>query len=143
MSIPLDEIYQEVVLDHNRKPRNFKTLSNPSHQSHGYNPLCGDDYQLYLSVDGNGLINEASFQGLGCAISKASASMLTQSVKGKRIEEVLGLKEQFVKMCTQEMRPDEEENLGDLVIFEGVKKFPIRVKCATMIWHTLANALER
>ena len=139
--VPLSDIYQEVILDHNKKPRNFAVLNDASHHSHGVNPLCGDDYHLYLKVDPSGTIQNASFQGSGCAISKASASMLTTSIKGKKIEEAEALKDKFLKLVTCGEYADTKE-LGSLRAFQGVRMFPVRVKCATMIWHALEDALR-
>lgn len=145
MTIPLDQIYQEVILDHNRKPRNFRVIPDASHSSHGVNPLCGDDYRLYLKVGGDGMIQDAAFQGAGCAISKASASMLTQAVKGKPVSAAADLKEKFIRLatrgCVASEVPDPDA-LGSLVAFEGIRRFPIRVKCATLVWHALEDALK-
>jgi len=145
MRLALDELYQEVILDHNRKPRNCKVPEGTTHSSHGYNPLCGDDYHIYVVVDNEGKIQTAGFQGTGCAISKASASLLTLAVKGKTLDEVRRMKDTFVAMCTRDGLSEDVLSavLGDLMIFEGVKKFPIRVKCATLIWHTLDQALKQ
>jgi nitrogen fixation protein NifU and related proteins len=143
VTIPLDEIYQEVILDHNRNPRNFGELDTKTHHSHGINPLCGDDYILSLRVDAKGHLIEARFKGHGCAISKASASMLTEAIEGKSISEIHLIAQRFIEMCTRGcvQVKHEQQILGDLEIFEGVRKFPIRVKCATLIWHALQDAL--
>lgn len=138
----LEHLYQEVILDHNRNPRNFKELQNPTQYSHGYNPLCGDDYHLYLNV-ADGKIQDIGFQGNGCAISKSGASLMTSFVKGKTLEEAENLKEAFLELLTKDPTPQEaREKVGRLILFEGVKEFPVRVKCATLIWHALADALK-
>jgi len=141
--MPLEDLYQEVILDHNRNPRNFKVLDPCSCESRGVNPLCGDEVHLYLSIQ-DGKIVDIGFQGKGCAISKSSASMMTSNVKGRPLDEVLALKELFVNLIKNDIvRDDLRDRLGNLKIFEGVKKFPIRVKCATMVWHTLADAIKK
>lgn len=139
----LNELYQEVILDHNKNPRNFKKPGAVTQYSHGVNPFCGDDYHLYLCVDKEGVIRDVGFEGDGCAISKSSASMMTAMIKGKRIEEVIRLKDGFLALMTKENAgaPDTAE-IGRLRIFEGVKAFPIRVKCATLIWQALQDALN-
>ena len=139
----LDKLYQEVILDHNRRPRNFQTLPGATQYSHGFNPLCGDDYHLYLEVDPQGTIQNVGFQGNGCAISKSSASIMTTMIKGKNLAEAEKLKDDFLAMMTQEDCPQARKSeVGRLVIFEGVKEFPVRVKCATLIWHALVDALQ-
>ena len=141
--MPLEELYQEVILDHNRNPRNYKIIEPCDCQSHAYNPLCGDDVTVYLKMQGR-KIEDVGFQGKGCAISKSSASMMTAKIKHKSVDEILALKNQFVLLVTGEVVPDErDELLGNLKIFEGVKQFPLRVKCATMVWHALADALKQ
>ncbi len=140
--VKLNELYQEVILDHNRHPRNFKKLEHATAQAHGVNSLCGDDYMLFLRRD-NGSIREVGFQGQGCAISKASASLLTVLVEGKSPAEAAELKDNFLRLLTQETVPAEvREKVGKLKMFEGVKNYPIRVKCATLIWRTLEEALK-
>lgn len=137
----LSELYQEVILDHNRRPRNFRVLEHPSHHADGHNPLCGDRLSLYLEVDGD-RIADATFQGAGCAISKASASLMTDIVKGRPVVEVRALFEQFHRMVTTP--PDRPvEDLGKLSVLSGVREFPVRVKCASLAWHTLKAALDR
>jgi nitrogen fixation NifU-like protein len=139
----LNQLYQDVILDHNRNPRNFKELQNPTAYSHGYNPLCGDDYHLFLNCAAGGTIEEVGFKGAGCAISKASASMMTTMIKGKTLAEAEKLGQEVVQLLTKEEVPQGvKENAGRMVIFEGVKQFPVRVKCATLIWHALADALK-
>jgi len=135
----LTDLYQEVILDHNRRPRNFHALANPSHRAEGYNPLCGDRLTLYLSVN-EGVITEAAFEGAGCAISKASASMMTETLKGKTLAEADALFRRFHRMVTTP--PDQPvEDMGKLSSLAGVREFPIRVKCASLAWHTFKAAL--
>ena len=139
----LDQLYQDVILDHNRRPRNFKEIAHPTQYSHGVNPLCGDNYHLFLTIDEAGVIQDIGFQGAGCAISKASASLMTTFVKGKPVKEAEEIKDSFLQLLTQEeVSPAAKEKAGRLTIFEGVREFPVRVKCATLIWHALADALK-
>ena len=139
----LSELYQQVILDHNKKPRNFRKLENANHTADGYNPLCGDQLTIYLDLE-DGLVKEVGFEGSGCAISKASASMMTQAVKGKSKEQAENLFQEFHSMVTGELNEEtEENNLGNLKIFAGVREFPVRVKCATLPWHTLHAALNK
>jgi nitrogen fixation protein NifU and related proteins len=138
----LNNLYQEVILDHNRKPRNFKTIEGASHYSHGVNPLCGDDYHLYLQIQ-NGVIQDVGFQGNGCAISKSSASLMTSLIKGKTPEEAARLHENVIHLLTQDTADEQcKKESGRMIIFEGVREFPVRVKCATLIWHALQDALQ-
>lgn len=145
MGIPevkLDELYQEVILDHNRRPRNWGKLEHPTAYSHGHNPLCGDDYHLYVDVAGE-TIRNVGFEGQGCAISKSSASMMTDAIIGKTVKEAEALKDSFLHLLTDNtVAPAVRESTGKLKIFEGVKHFPVRVKCATLAWHALADALK-
>jgi len=136
----LNDLYQEVILDHNRRPRNFGVLGAPSHSAEGYNPLCGDRLTLYLKLNGD-TIEEVSFQGAGCAISKASASLMTDVLKGRSLAEVNALFERFHRMVTT---PPEEsvEDMGKLSVLAGVRAFPVRVKCASLAWHTLKAAMN-
>jgi len=137
----LSDLYQEVILDHNRQPRNFRVLERVTHHAEGYNPLCGDRLQLFLEVTG-GVITDVGFQGSGCAISKASASMMTERLKGVPVADARALFERFHRMVTTP--PDREvEDLGKLSSLAGVREFPVRVKCASLAWHTLKAALER
>jgi nitrogen fixation protein NifU and related proteins len=139
----LSELYQQVILDHNKKPRNFRKLEAPSHTAEGYNPLCGDQLTVYLNITGD-QVKDVGFEGSGCAISKASASMMTQAVKGKSKEEAENLFREFHSMVTGELNEETEDNsLGNLKIFAGVREFPVRVKCATLPWHTLHAALHQ
>jgi nitrogen fixation NifU-like protein len=142
MDNELRELYQQVILDHNKSPRNFKVIENASHYSEGYNPLCGDRIDIYLDVE-NGIVKDISFQGKGCAISKASASLMSGMVKGKPVEEAERLFEKFHDLITGKLgdNPDTEE-LGKLAVFAGVRDFPARVKCASLAWHTMINALK-
>ena len=138
----LSELYQQVILDHNKKPRNFRKLDTPTHRAEGHNPLCGDQLTVYLSLD-NDAVKDVSFEGSGCAISKAAASMMTQAVKGKSRPEVVKLFDEFHRMVTGELDEENTPNhLGNLKIFAGVREFPVRVKCATLSWHTLNAALQ-
>ena len=139
----LSELYQQVILDHNKKPRNFRKLENANHTAEGYNPLCGDHLTVYLALE-NDLVKEFGFEGSGCAISKAAASMMTQAVKGKSKQQAEDLFQEFHSMVTGELNEEMEENsLGNLKIFAGVREFPVRVKCATLPWHTLHAALNK
>ena len=138
----LSELYQQVILDHNKKPRNFHKLENANRKAEGFNPLCGDHLNVYLNIDGD-RVTDISFEGSGCAISKASASMMTQAVKGKSHTEVEQLFDEFHRMVTGVLDEDTEPNhLGKLKIFAGVREFPVRVKCATLSWHTMHAALN-
>ena len=138
----LNELYQQVILDHNKKPRNFKALDTPSITQEGHNPLCGDHITLQLELDGE-VVKDVGFQGSGCAISKASSSKMTAAVKGKTRAEVELMAAEFVKMVRGELDPEAEENhLGRLKIFAGVKEFPARVKCAALSWRTVQAAIE-
>jgi nitrogen fixation NifU-like protein len=134
----LDDLYQEVILDHNRRPRNFHAIADASHRAEGYNPLCGDRLTLYLKIDGD-RIDDAAFEGSGCAISKASASLMTDALKGRTVSEARTLFDCFHRMVTT---PDVAiEDLGKLVALAGVRDFPVRVKCASLAWHTFKAAL--
>jgi nitrogen fixation NifU-like protein len=136
----LSDLYQEVILDHNRRPRNFRTIEGPTHKAEGHNPLCGDRLSLFLDVE-DGIVRDAAFQGTGCAISRASASLMTDTVKGLPLDEVRGIFERFHRMITTP--PDQAvEDLGKLSVLAGVRQFPVRVKCASLAWHTLKAALE-
>ncbi|MFP6651786.1 MAG: SUF system NifU family Fe-S cluster assembly protein [Dehalococcoidia bacterium] len=139
----LEDLYQEIVMDHNRRPRNFKKLENAQRTAEGFNPLCGDQISLYLNVDDDGVIEDIGFEGAGCAISKATASMMTEAIKGKNVDKAEEIFEAFRHMLTR--KPEEEydyELLGDLEILQGVSQFPTRIKCATLSWHTLNSALD-
>ncbi len=137
----LSELYQEVILDHNKSPRNFRKLEGANRMAEGYNPLCGDQFTVYLKLEGD-VIKEISFQGAGCAISKASASMMTASLKGKTEAEAKALFDRVHKMLLGELdMKGGERNLGKLSLLSGVCQFPARVKCASLSWHTLQAAL--
>ena len=137
----LSDLYQEVILDHNKRPRNFLRIDSPSHHAEGYNPLCGDRLNLYVQVDGD-VITDLAFQGSGCAISKASASLMTDALKGRTVVEARTLFERFHVTVTTP--PDQPvEDLGKLSVLAGVREFPVRVKCASLPWHTLKAALDR
>ena len=135
----LRELYQEVIFDHNRNPRNFRALADANRVADGHNPLCGDQLTVYLRVEGDRVV-DASFLGHGCAISTASASLMTEAVKGHSIDEVEALFREFHAMLT-DATPAAAHGLGKLEVFGGVRQFPARVKCATLAWHTLHNAL--
>jgi len=137
----LRELYQQVILDHNRNPRNFKELPDANRKVDGYNPLCGDHYTVFLRLDGD-TIGDVSFTGNGCAISKASASVMSATVKGKKKAEAENLFQTFHKLVMGENAGLSEAELGKLAAFSGVSEFPARVKCATLAWHTLRTALE-
>lgn len=136
------ELYQEVILDHNKNPRNFKVIDPSDHKANGHNPLCGDKLTVFLKMDGD-RIEDVGFVGNGCAISKASASLMTEMVKGKTAGEVNELFEKFHEMVTTPMGKDVDiSNLGKLAVFSGVREFPVRVKCASLCWHTLNAAIN-
>jgi len=138
----LRELYQEVILDHNRRPRNFRSIAQPSRTARGHNPLCGDRLTLYLTLD-NGRIADVAFEGSGCAISKASASLMTETLKGKTVEEAEALFERFHALVTSPADvPARIEGLGKLAVFAGVREYPARVKCASLAWHTLKAAVD-
>lgn len=141
MASDLSDLYQEILLEHNRRPRNFRTLDDPTHQADGFNPLCGDQISLQLKV-GDGKVYDVGFQGHGCAISRASASLLTQAVKGATSNEAMAMFDEFHKMLTE---PDAEldiDLLGDLEMLSGVIAYPTRIKCAILAWHTLKAAMD-
>jgi len=137
----LRELYQEVILDHNKRPRNFGPLHEANRHAEGRNPLCGDHLTVQVDVEG-GIIRNVAFEGAGCAISRASASLMTDAVKGKPVEEAERMFEEFQQMVTSGVEDAVEESLGKLAVFCGVREFPSRVKCASLAWHTLHAALE-
>jgi nitrogen fixation NifU-like protein len=142
MDSELRELYQQVILDHNKSPRNFKKLENANYKAEGYNPLCGDKITLYLIVE-DGIVKDVGFQGSGCAISKASASLMSSVVKGKTKEEAEVIFAKFHDLVTGKLtNEDSIEELGKLAVFAGVRDFPARVKCASLAWHTLISALK-
>ena len=138
----LDALYQEVILDHNRKPRNFREMQNADARVEGRNPLCGDQITLFLKLEGD-RVADVSFQGSGCAVSKSSASLMTAAVKGKTVAETHALFDRFHDMITGRMPEAERAGMGPLAALGGVSKFPIRVKCASLAWHALRSALEK
>lgn len=142
MDQELKELYQQVILDHNKSPRNFRKMDNASSKAEGYNPLCGDHIDVYVLVE-DGIVKDVSFNGEGCAISKASASVMTSMLKGKTKEEAEKLFNKFHDLVTGKLgeHPDVDD-LGKLAVFAGVQEFPVRVKCASLAWHTMMNALQ-
>ena len=137
----LRDLYQDVILEHSKAPRNYRELPAANHKAEGFNPLCGDRFTIYVTTEGDA-IRDITFQGSGCAISKASASMMTQSLKGKSRAEAAKLFERFHKLVTGQQSSNGDAELGKLTVFSGVSEFPVRVKCATLAWHTLQAALE-
>ena len=137
----LEELYQQTIIDHSRRPHNFHALKNPSYSQEGYNPLCGDKFTVYVN-EKDGIITEVSFEGTGCAISTASASLMTDVVKNKTTEEILEIFDAFQKLVTTG-KTDQPEKLDKLTVLAGVFEFPTRVKCATLPWHTLKSALNK
>jgi nitrogen fixation protein NifU and related proteins len=142
MSSELRDLYQEVILDHNRKPRNFRKLASPTRGAEGYNPLCGDRVTVEIALEGD-MIRDVGFQGSGCAISRASASLMTADIKGKPVAEAEAAFARFRAMLTENPAGGDAAaaQLGKLAVFEGVREFPSRIKCATLPWHTLHAAL--
>jgi nitrogen fixation NifU-like protein len=138
----LNELYQNVILEHNRSPRNYHRMDDSSRKAEGDNPLCGDHLTVWVRLDDNEVIQDASFQGSGCAISKASASLMTSAVKGHTRQEAEELFGRFNRLVTGTLDPAEAETLGKLAVFSGVSEFPIRVKCASLSWHALKAALN-
>ena len=144
----LRDLYQEVILNHGKSPRNFRPVEDATCLAHGNNPICGDMLVVYLTLDGDGRIEDVAFQGEGCAISVASASMMTEILKDKSVDEAKRLFEGFHDMCTKddfdlsELSDFDEDSVERLVMLSGVKAFPIRVKCATLAWHTMQAAVE-
>jgi len=136
----LSDLYQEILLEHNSKPRNFRKVDEPSRTAEGFNPLCGDQITLYLKL-ADGVIEDVGFQGTGCAISRASASMMTQSIKGKSLAEADEIFEAFHQMITEPDAEIDYEALGDLETLAGVNEYPTRIKCAILAWHTMRSAL--
>jgi nitrogen fixation protein NifU and related proteins len=138
----LSELYQQVILDHNKKPRNFRRLETANRSADGHNPLCGDQLTVYMQLEDE-VVKDISFEGSGCAISKAAASMMTQTVKGKTKQEAETLFDEFHRMVTGDLEIEgTPNNLGRLTIFSGVRDFPARVKCASLSWHTMHAALN-
>ena len=137
----LSELYQNVILEHNRSPRNFRAMEDADGKAEGHNPLCGDELTVWVRMNGD-VISDVSFRGAGCAISRASASLMTGAVKGKTRAEAEALFQRFHRLVTGTSPAGESETLGKLAVFSGVSEFPVRVKCASLSWHTLKAALE-
>ncbi|MFO1481969.1 MAG: SUF system NifU family Fe-S cluster assembly protein [Verrucomicrobiaceae bacterium] len=142
LSDELRDLYQQVILDHSRNPRNRGEIPPPCLHAHGDNPSCGDEIDVWLRVSDGGLIEDLKFKGQGCAISQASASMMTQKIKGKSREQAAAMREDFRRIVMGDGSPQDEDALGELVLLEGVQKFPQRVKCAMLAWRALEQALE-
>jgi len=146
MTPDLRELYQETILDHSKKPHNFRSIPGVEHHAEGYNPLCGDKITVYVDLK-DGVVRDIGFQGSGCAISKASASMMSDIVKGKTEAQAAGIFKAFHDLVTGRVDPSapssDEARLGKLAAFAGVSQFPVRVKCATLAWHTLRAAIDR
>ena len=144
MNNEMRELYQQMILSHNKNPKNFRIIEDPSHYAEGHNPLCGDNLNVYVVLDEDSTIQDISFQGSGCAISKSAASMMTEILKGKKEEEARELFEQYHKLVTGKLDPEKDEhNLGKLTIFSGIWEYPARVKCASLSWHTAKAALDK
>jgi len=144
MTVHNDELYQQVILEHNKRPKNFIKLDPCTHQAEGYNPLCGDHLHVYLRVSARGVIDDVAFLGDGCAISKASASMMTAALKGKTADEARSLFNEFHQLLTKELDPETTpHHLGKLTVFSGIWKYPSRVKCAVLAWRTMTGALDQ
>lgn len=142
MDQELKELYQQVILDHNKSPRNFRIMDNATQHAEGFNPLCGDHLDIYLIIE-DGIVKDVSFKGEGCAISKASASVMTSVLKGKTIEEAEALFEKFHDLVTGKLGGNIDlDELGKLAVFAGIQEFPVRVKCASLAWHTMISALK-
>lgn len=137
----LQDLYQELILDHGSRPRNLKKLAEANHSAEGYNPLCGDKVKVYVNLEGE-VVKDISFEGAGCAISTASASIMTETLKGKTRAEADALFEMFHDLVTGQQRKLDSPELGKLAVFSGVSEFPMRVKCATLSWHTLRAAIK-
>jgi nitrogen fixation protein NifU and related proteins len=137
----LSELYQNVILEHNRSPRNYRAMADADRKASGHNPLCGDEVTVWIRMNGE-VIDDVSFEGAGCAISRASASLMTGAVKGKTRAEAAALFDRFHRLVTGDSAGEPPETLGKLAVFSGVSAFPIRVKCASLAWHTLRSALD-
>ena len=139
-----DELYQEMIIDHNRHPRNFRRMDDATHQAEGFNPVCGDHYTVFLKIGADGVIQDAAFDGKGCAISKSSASLMTQALKGRTEQEARALFDRFHKLAVGDVPPGSPDPaLGKLAVFSGISKYPARVKCAVLSWHAMHSALDR
>ena len=141
MNADLRELYQEIILDHNKRPRNRGKLPQANREAEGHNPLCGDQVRVTLITE-NDLVSDIAFEGQGCAISTASASLMTEAVKGKTVEEAEVIFREFQQMVTETGDASDHSSLGDLEVFQGVREHPVRIKCATLPWHTLHAALS-
>ena len=141
MDDAMRELYQDTILEHNKRPRNFRVIPDATRQLEGFNPLCGDRLTLYLKLDGD-KVSDVAFQGHGCAISTSSASLMTEAVKGKTVKEAGKLFDAFHRLITREGTPPTKAEIGKLLAFSGVGEFPARVKCATLCWHTLKAELD-
>jgi nitrogen fixation NifU-like protein len=139
--VTTEALYQELILDHNRKPRNFREMEHADRRVDGNNPLCGDQVTVWVKLDGD-RIDDVSFKGTGCAISRASASLMTGAVKGKRRDEAVELFDRFHELVTGKLAEAEQKELGSLRALSGVSRFPLRVKCASLAWHAMRSALE-
>jgi nitrogen fixation NifU-like protein len=136
------ELYQQVILEHNKNPRNFRKLEPMTHTAEGYNPLCGDHLQVYMRINQDNIIDDIAFNGDGCAISRASSSMMTAALKGRSVSQAQDLFHQFHKLITGDLNPDVDPHaLGKLAVFSGIWHFPTRVKCASLCWHTMNGAI--
>jgi nitrogen fixation NifU-like protein len=140
MNSDLRDLYQEVILDHNRHPRNRGKVAEANREAEGHNPLCGDQVKVTLTTE-DGLVADIAFEGQGCAISTASASLMTEAVKGKSVDEAERIFRHFQQMVTETGEASDHSELGDLEVFQGVREYPVRIKCATLPWHTLHAAL--
>lgn len=139
----LGDLYQQVIIDHTKSPRNFGRLSPCNHDAEGYNPLCGDQLHVYLQINENGVIEGVKFEGQGCSISTASASLMTEALKGKTVDQFKEMFDAFHDMATADLsEAPNEAKLGKLAVLAGVKEFPSRIKCATLCWHTVKSAIE-
>ena len=139
-----DELYQQTILEHNRNPRNFKKIEGATYAAEGYNPLCGDHLWVYININDQQVITDAAFEGSGCAISKASASMMTAALKGKTLSQAKELFTEFHNLVIGDLKPDNQANhLDKLAVFSGIWQYPSRVKCASLCWHTMNGALEK
>jgi len=143
LHVEFEELYQEVILDHSRRPRNFGEMPDADVHVHANNPMCGDDVTVHLKLDADGGLDSVHFSGNGCSICMASASMMTQKLKKKSRAESMELMHKFHEMLTAEQEPASDTRLGDLQLLKGVRKFPLRVKCATLAWHALQEALDK
>lgn len=143
MFFDLKDLYQQVIVDHNKHPRNFREIESCSHDADGYNPLCGDQLHVYLCVDDQNIVKDMSFKGTGCAISIASASLMTEKMTGKTVDEVKNLFKEFQHMVTSDITEEQDfSHLGKLAALAGVREFPSRIKCAILCWHTVQAALS-